>query len=215
MMYRPDGTSDNWIPKDVLEAEGYSVIPNSLINHWPELGLTRSELTVVLALICSRRSRGTFPSLPLIAQRSGFSRRGVIKILDSLKSKGLIRVSRHPKARSNSYDLSPLWEKLSLYQNSENLDSEPSSPYSELSSPGGEPSSPLMVNPVHPSNTLFNNSIYNNSSITPKSIVKTKSLLKTRSIEKKQASCQNKLTRDDFIKALKRLGFSDDELGGN
>jgi len=214
-MYRPDGTSDNWIPKDVLEAEGYSLVPNTLVNHWRDLGITRREYHILLILLCSRRSRGTFPSLSTISERSGYSRRRVIESLRSLAGKGIIRVSRHARSRSNSYDLTPLWEKLSTCQSATDQSGDVASLGGVPTSLGGDATSPSMVTSRHPSNSLFSNPTSSNSSLAPKSIVKTKSLLKTMSIEPNGSRDVKNMSRDDFIKALKELGFNDDELGGN
>lgn len=108
---------DKW--GDNSSALGWVAIPTLLLFSQKELGITSSELNVLLNIIVHwwEKSKYPFPSQGAIAYRSGLSLKTVQRALNSLEAKGLIK--KEPTARSNAitkgrniYDLSPLIDKL-------------------------------------------------------------------------------------------------------
>ena len=100
-------------------ALGWVAIPTLLLFSQKELGITSSELNVLLNVIAHwwEKSKYPFPSQGAIAYRSGLSLKTVQRALNGLEAKGLI-IKEHT-ARSNSitkgrniYDLSPLIDEL-------------------------------------------------------------------------------------------------------
>lgn len=98
---------------------GWVAIPTLLLFSQKELGITSSELNVLLNLVVHwwEKSKYPFPSQGAIAHRSGLSLKTIQRALNGLEAKGLI-IKEHTSRSNfvtkgrNIYDLSPLIEKL-------------------------------------------------------------------------------------------------------
>ncbi len=95
----------------VLEA-GHTSIPNLVLNHYAELGVTPGEL--VFALVCWQfkwGNRDPFPSLGTIATRMGLGRRQARRYAQGLRDKNLLVVTQRQDPErgwlSNTYDFGP------------------------------------------------------------------------------------------------------------
>lgn len=100
----------------VVAAAGYQPLPDVLLFHQRELGLTSEELNVVLNVLAHwyAPERLPFPSAKTIANRMGASERTVERYLTSLRKKGYLVKHRHRLGarRVKGHDLSPLIERL-------------------------------------------------------------------------------------------------------
>jgi DNA-binding MarR family transcriptional regulator len=100
----------------VVAAAGYQPLPDVLLFHQCELGLTSEELNVALHILAHwyAPERLPFPSAKTIARRMGVGERTVERYLTSLRKKGLLVKHRQPKGarRRKGHDLSPLIERL-------------------------------------------------------------------------------------------------------
>ncbi len=100
----------------VVAAAGYQPLPDVLLFHQHELGLTSEELKVVLHILAHwyAPERLPFPSAKTIARRMGVSGRTVQLYLTQLRQKGFLAKRRHPKGVrvKKGHDLSPLIQRL-------------------------------------------------------------------------------------------------------
>jgi DNA-binding MarR family transcriptional regulator len=100
----------------VVAAAGYQPLPDVLLFHQSELGLTSEELNVTLHILAHwyAPDRLPFPSAKTIARRMGVGERTIERYLTSLRKKGFLVKYRHPKGarRRKGHDLSPLIERL-------------------------------------------------------------------------------------------------------
>lgn len=116
------------LPVDTIAARwgdaagaGFTPVPNTLMRAQAKLGLSPTEVVVVLNILLHwwERDRMPFPSTPAIAKRSGLSVRTVQRSLKSLEEKGLIgRVRERNEQNKNKrarYDLSGLREALAKF----------------------------------------------------------------------------------------------------
>jgi len=106
--------ADKW-GEDTLRA-GYRIIPDSLIRHFRHMGMSVTDLAVVLNLVIHwwGADRGPFPEVATIARRLDVDPRTVQRSLNRLRAKQLIRWTRSD-INGNSrrqYDLKPLAEAL-------------------------------------------------------------------------------------------------------
>ena len=103
--------------KPVIEL-GFSIIPSLLFRAQRRLGLTNTQLVVLLQLadFWWDHDRKPFPAKRLLAERMGIDPRNVQKHIADLESAGFLqRIRRsylHGGQTSNAYDLSGLVEKL-------------------------------------------------------------------------------------------------------
>ncbi|HEV7600647.1 MAG TPA: helix-turn-helix domain-containing protein [Bradyrhizobium sp.] len=100
----------------IVAAAGYQPLPDVLLFHQRELGLTSEELNVALNILAHwyAPDRLPFPSAKTIARRMGVGERTVERYLTSLRRKGFLVKYRHPKGarRIKGHDLSPLIDRL-------------------------------------------------------------------------------------------------------
>ncbi len=99
----------------VVADPGFQPLPDVLLFHQADLGMTSEELNVLLNVTAHwyEPSRMPFPRPTSIARRMGSSERTVLRHLQSLRAKGLIeKVKGHSATGTPSYDLAPLLEKL-------------------------------------------------------------------------------------------------------
>lgn len=91
----------------VLEA-GHTSIPNLVLMHYAELGITTGELTFMILCLQHKWSKGNpHPSLSSVARRMGISRRSARTYVAGLRTKGFLTVTERPGAPS-VYDFTPL-----------------------------------------------------------------------------------------------------------
>lgn len=97
---------------------GFDILPSLLFKAQRRLGLTSSQLVVLLHLANHwwDANNNPWPSVTTIAERMGIQRRQVQKIMKDLETAGLVqrieRRARHRGKLSNEYDLSGLVKKL-------------------------------------------------------------------------------------------------------
>lgn len=103
--------SDKWSP--AIEDKGYVQVPNLLIEHQDDLGITSPELVFLIGLLMHKwDSRNPFPSLTTVGAYSGKKRNTAQAAARSLEKKGFIlRISRGGN-ETNEYDLAPLIDRL-------------------------------------------------------------------------------------------------------
>lgn len=99
----------------VVADPGFQPVPDVLLFHQAELGLTSEELNVLLNVTAHwyEPERMPFPRATSIARRMGSSERSVHRHLQSLTAKGFIaKVKGQSATGTPSYDLGPLLAKL-------------------------------------------------------------------------------------------------------
>jgi hypothetical protein len=99
-------------------ARGYTAVPDLLLSHMSQLGLTPTELVLLLQLLRYwwTAEHLPFPSKRKLAQAMGCSEKNVQKVMKGLEAKGfVVRVQRRKAAErsdSNVYCLDGLVDKL-------------------------------------------------------------------------------------------------------
>jgi hypothetical protein len=108
--------NDKW-GADII-GHGFTAVPDVMLAHMGELGLTPTEFVVLLQLMRHWWMPGhwPFPSKRTIARAMGVSDKNIQKVIGRLEARGLLkRIARKRAADgndSNVYDLSPLILKL-------------------------------------------------------------------------------------------------------
>jgi len=100
----------------VLEA-GHTAIPNLVLLHYADLGVTTGELVFMTLCLQFKWSKGNpHPSLATIAERMNISRRQVRTYAAGLRSKGLLTVEERLDSErgqlSSVYDFTPFLEAV-------------------------------------------------------------------------------------------------------
>lgn len=105
---------NKWSP--AIAQGGYTQIPNLLIIHTADLGITPTEFVFLACMLMYKRTReNPFPSLTTVSSYTGKSRNTMQAAARNLETKGLIeRVSRGGN-KTNEYNVTPLQEKLESY----------------------------------------------------------------------------------------------------
>ena len=93
--------------------QGFTVIPNLLIEHKVQLGLSAAEF---LVLVCIEKHRWDglnkpWPSNDALSRLTGISPRQVGRITTSLEDKGVLAKVRR-EGRTCLFDMNPLVDKL-------------------------------------------------------------------------------------------------------
>jgi DNA replication protein DnaD len=101
---------------DVLQA-GHTTVPNLVLNHYAELGITAAEMMFTIHVWQYWwTEREPHPSLRTIAARMSVSRRQVGNYTSSLKRKGYLKVTeRHSPSLgqvTSEYDFSPMFQAI-------------------------------------------------------------------------------------------------------
>lgn len=104
--------NDKW-DKEIGEY-GFTMVPNALLIHLQELGLTPSEFLLLINIESYRwnNRKLPYPSVETLAKRTGLTTRTVTRLVTSLEKdrKVIKRIKR--KGTSNQYTLEPLIKKL-------------------------------------------------------------------------------------------------------
>jgi len=104
---------DRWSPTVVQH--GYTQVPNYMLKYQAELGLTKSELVVLLQLMAfDFGSRTAEPAHSTLAKSIGVTASTVRHNIVSLEKKGFIK-RRYRTGYSNLYSLVPTVNKLSTH----------------------------------------------------------------------------------------------------
>jgi len=104
--------ADKWSAQTM--ACGYTVVPDVLLEHMGELGLTPTELVVMLQVMRFwwRADQLPFPSKHTLAQAMGMTDKNVQKVIGRLHEKGWMKRIMRRRARdrheSNRYDFAQL-----------------------------------------------------------------------------------------------------------
>jgi DNA-binding MarR family transcriptional regulator len=102
-----------WSP--LLLGDGFTVIPNTLIEHQADLKITSSELNTIVGLLSFKwDDRKPWPSAATLSGYSGLAVHTIRTNLRNLEKKGFIK-RHHINGRSNEYDFQPLLERLESY----------------------------------------------------------------------------------------------------
>jgi len=108
-MRRVDGEqfSRKWSP--AIKDMGFTMFPNVLLDVASDIGLTSSQIVVILILERHRWELGqkVYPSHETIARQSGQSARTVARCMEALSKDGYVHIIER-KGMANFYDISPL-----------------------------------------------------------------------------------------------------------
>lgn len=104
-----------WGGHDSLFIHGWLGLPVTFLEHYPELkpyGLTAGEAMFIIQLMAYKWTEAApFPSYKTLAKRMGVTDKMVRRYAAAVEAKGyLVREGRI--GRSNSFNLSPLFEAL-------------------------------------------------------------------------------------------------------
>jgi DNA replication protein DnaD len=108
--------AQKWTPEVI--ALGYTAVPDLLLSRMAALGLTPTELVLLLQLL---RYWWTFAHLPFpskrkLAEAMGCSEKNVQKVMKRLEERGFVtrveRRNQRDSSHTNLYDLDPLVGKL-------------------------------------------------------------------------------------------------------
>lgn len=102
-----------WGP--IIGTRSYTQIPNLLIKHRADLGITPAEWSILTSLLATKWTHNNpYPSVASLGKQTGRATISARRQLRSLSEKGLLRrIYRHN--RSNEYDLTPLIDRLESY----------------------------------------------------------------------------------------------------
>jgi len=101
---------------ELVMEDGFTAIPNLLIDHLVDLQINPIELSVIIAIERHRFFRGTaWPSNERIAELTGYSARHISRIANELEQRNLLKIV-HRAYRSNLYELDPLVRKLEQFK---------------------------------------------------------------------------------------------------
>lgn len=101
----------------LILADGFTTIPNRIIDRFAVIGMTPTEYTMFLAIIRFQYGDADpWPGLDLIANKIGRHIRTVERYIKRLEQKGFLRVTRgelNPYgSTTNQYDFTPFYDKL-------------------------------------------------------------------------------------------------------
>lgn len=94
---------------------GFQPVPDMLLFHQAELGVSSEELNVLLNVLAHwyDPERVPYPRVTSIAKRMGVSERSVQRALASLRKKGLVNVVKKASPTGTpGYDVTPLVDRL-------------------------------------------------------------------------------------------------------
>ena len=102
---------------DALLQHGFTVIPNLILDHYAQLGITHAEFVFTVHVWRYWwTERDPYPSLRTVAEKMGVTWRQAHRYAQSLESKQLLRITHRLDDQqgqmTNEYDFSPLIEKV-------------------------------------------------------------------------------------------------------
>ncbi|WP_262033711.1 helix-turn-helix domain-containing protein [Serratia liquefaciens] len=120
------GDSPFEIPEKILAIWGRSIlgsgwtsIPNELLKNQAKLGMSNTELVLVIHLVSfiHNAEARVFPSIKLLSERMSQDRRTIQRTLGKLVEQDILRIKvrstgKNDKGMTNIYDLTPLMLKL-------------------------------------------------------------------------------------------------------
>lgn len=126
--------ANKWTPR--IAQKGYAALPNLLIEHQADLGITPSEMAVVIGLLAKKWSKSNpYPSVKTLSRQSGLAANTVRNQLRRLERKGLIK-RQFRQGASSEYDFAPMVERLESYTQSKQTPTQKRiPPRSDMSSP--------------------------------------------------------------------------------
>lgn len=105
--------SDKWSP--AIAAKNFTQVPNLLIEHLADLGITPSEMVVITSLLYFKwTDRMPYPSAKTLSNMTGLSVHTIRTNLRRLQKKKLI-VRHFREGITNEYDFKPLIKRLGTY----------------------------------------------------------------------------------------------------
>lgn len=105
--------SNKWSPQ--LQSDGFTTIPNTLIKNQARLGITDSEMVIIMSLVSFRwNQQMPYPSVATLSTFTGKTTGAIRNNLRNLEKKGIIR-RIYREGQTNKYDLLPLINKLNSY----------------------------------------------------------------------------------------------------
>ncbi|MBA7551045.1 hypothetical protein ES705_43578 [subsurface metagenome] len=108
--------------------EGFTMVPNVLIENYKNIGISDTQMLVLLAILrFSFRGRQPFPSQKTLSDITGYHRVTVTNAISGLKIKGYVKVTKryihrtkeNPQRTSNKYNLKGLMDKLNSLEDEE------------------------------------------------------------------------------------------------
>ena len=96
-------------------AEGSIAVPNLLLNHYKNLGLTETEFMLLLHIHAFIQDGIFFPTPTQIADKMTLTPTQCMELTSSLIKRGFLRIEEHEDHLTvghEKYSLKPLWEKL-------------------------------------------------------------------------------------------------------
>ena len=102
----------------IIADAGYQPLPNLLLLHQKDLGLSSQDLNVLAHIMMHRHNTAVlpFPHTQTIAKRMNVEPRTVQRIVRGLVTRGFVlRVKRRRHDEPDSYDIQPLLKKLERY----------------------------------------------------------------------------------------------------
>jgi DNA-binding MarR family transcriptional regulator len=101
---------------ELVMEDGFTAIPNLLIDHLVDLQINPLELSVIIAIEKHRFFGDTaYPSNERIAEITGYSPRHVNRITNELYQRNLLNKIRRPH-KSCLYDFKPLIKQLEQFK---------------------------------------------------------------------------------------------------
>lgn len=108
--------------KELLEKwlnEGSVSIPNLLLQHYKRMGLDETECFVLIQIYSFINKGIHFPTPDQLSERMTLSSENCMKIIRTLIQKNVLNIEEYQDPLKNlyseSYSLTPLWEKLATF----------------------------------------------------------------------------------------------------
>ena len=88
---------------DKILDQGFTLIPNALIDHYTDIGLKHTHMAVITAMMrFAYRMRKPFPAQKTLSQMTGLGDRTIQKVIKELKQMGYLTVQkRYIKGEGN------------------------------------------------------------------------------------------------------------------
>ncbi len=99
---------------EAIAEDGFTMVPNSLLKHYGQLGLTPSEFLILVNIESYRWEADNFPfpSVETLAKRVDMKTRTVTRIITRLHKDKRLIIRRPRRNTSNEYSFYPIIYKL-------------------------------------------------------------------------------------------------------